>query len=106
MKHESRLFGIIMLMELILISACTQTIKPKPANETTIDKEDTNIVGEQTQQKLCNTGSGVWKEFPNSGQFCHDECNKPKRVICQKFMSMGCDCGPDKCWDGLNCING
>ncbi len=58
---------------------------------------------EKTPQELCEIGGGAWKEFPNDGKFCHDECSKPENVICTRFMSMGCDCGQDKCWDGTSC---
>ena len=57
----------------------------------------------QLSQELCEKGGGVWKGFPNSGKFCNDECNKPEKYACRKFMSMGCDCGDDKCWNGKSC---
>ena len=54
--------------------------------------------------KLCESGGGIWKEFSDSGKFCHDECNKPENVRCARFMSMGCDCGDNKCWNGQTCV--
>ena len=57
---------------------------------------------EQSQQ-ICKVNGGNWIEFPNEGQFCHDECNKPENNICKTMMSFGCDCGPDKCWNGNSC---
>jgi len=56
-------------------------------------------------QELCKKGNGIWREFPNSGEYCHDECNNPENLICNKFMSMGCDCGIKKCWNGNSCVS-
>lgn len=58
-----------------------------------------------TSKELCEAGEGIWKEFPNSGEFCHDECGKPDKIICMKFMSMGCDCGENKCWNRTSCVS-
>ncbi len=57
-----------------------------------------------TSKELCEAGEGIRKEFPNSGEFCHDECGKPDKIICMKFMSMGCDCGENRCWNGTSCV--
>ena len=67
-------------------------------------QQTTKITEEKTPQELCEFGGGIWREFSNSGEFCHDECNKPEQVICKRFMSMGCDCGPDKCWNRNSCV--
>ncbi|MBI4009957.1 MAG: hypothetical protein HY361_02060, partial [Candidatus Aenigmarchaeota archaeon] len=59
---------------------------------------------EKWLQEICEDSGGVWKEFPNSGNFCQDECYKPENARCTRFTSIGCDCGIDKCWDGTSCV--
>lgn len=60
---------------------------------------------EKWLQELCEESNGIWKEFPNSGNFCQDECYKPENTKCAKFASMGCDCGTNKCWGGTSCVD-
>ena len=50
----------------------------------------------------CWKGGGSWEGYPDG---CHDECyylSNPR--ICTEAFSVGCDCGPDKCWNGNKCI--
>lgn len=52
----------------------------------------------------CAASGGTWELFPDS---CADSCeivNNPNPV-CLQVITASCDCGPDKCWDGLTCIN-
>ncbi len=63
-------------------------------------------------QELCENGGAEWTSF-NSG--CHDECflerfdnEKAKKegkmpLMCTHALSTGCECGPDKCWNGTGC---
>ena len=55
-------------------------------------------------QAQCVAGGGTLIEFPNGGEFCHDECDKPASYACTRMMSFGCECGPTMCWDGEQCI--
>lgn len=47
----------------------------------------------------CLAGGGRWTGFSNG---CADFCNHGD--ICTELATLGCDCGPDKCWDGSRCI--
>lgn len=79
---------LLVIVGIFLFSACTPQ----------------KLEGKNEEQEICESGEGVWKEFPNSGDFCHNECNKPENVRCLRFMSMGCDCGIGKCWNGKTCL--
>jgi len=102
-KNNIIIFSAILCC-LIFVTGCTKqqsqlTDKPKNDNNRT----------ESPQQKLCETGGGIWKQFSNGGKFCHDECSKPDNIRCTKSFSWGCDC-PDqdkrqRCWDGKSCID-
>src|SRR3989344_4343150 len=51
----------------------------------------------------CWKGGGSWDSFPTG---CHDECyylNHDR--VCTEAFSAGCECGPDKCWNGNKCIS-
>ncbi|MBP7842713.1 hypothetical protein KA017_01780 [Candidatus Woesebacteria bacterium] len=50
------------------------------------------------QEKQCTQSGGTWKEFPNN---CADRCGD--QFACLDVLTMGCDCGTTKCWDGATC---
>ena len=56
-------------------------------------------------ERPCQAGGGEYRMYPSGGPFCHDECNKPPpgRFVCTAASSAGCDCGPNRCWDGTSC---
>lgn len=54
--------------------------------------------GGSTQQTQCVQSGGVWREFPNN---CVDTCGED--FVCLDILTMGCDCGAYKCWDGATC---
>lgn len=66
------------------------------------------IIGMQTEvtptkEDACVDTGGVWKEFSNS---CADTCNynrNKENIICALAIVESCDCGPDKCWNGITC---
>ena len=66
-----------------------------------IDTPKTQVNFEQQ----CVSGGGSWKQFPNDGQYCHDECNRPVGTACLRNTSFGCDCGTSACWDGSVCVS-
>jgi len=54
-------------------------------------------------QEECERVGGVWKEFNNG---CVDSCVKERSsepVFCTQVLTDGCDCGPDRCWNGESC---
>ena len=56
-------------------------------------------------QELCEAGGAEWIDFPTG---CHDECvyerwSAKDHYACTEAFSKGCDCGPDKCWNGNSC---
>ena len=90
MKKDILLFSI---MTMIIITGCAKN---------TSDVVDRNYP-HQTKE-LCEAGGATWKMF-NTG--CHDECYNIRStdpVKCTLAFSEGCDCGPDKCWDGQTCV--
>jgi len=50
----------------------------------------------------CENGGGAWETFSNT---CVDSCTTvdPSERVCGAAQSSGCDCGPDKCWNGTTC---
>tara|TARA_Y100000034_G_scaffold56632_1_gene69287 strand:- start:262 stop:534 length:273 start_codon:yes stop_codon:yes gene_type:complete len=79
-----------------------------------VDDQDMNRSSYHKQtQELCENSGAEWTSF-NSG--CHDECFlerfDPKKAkkegkipiyVCTLALSTGCECGPDKCWNGTGC---
>jgi len=53
---------------------------------------------------LCESAGGTYKTFPTN---CVDSCEftrKGNKIMrCGEAMTDGCDCGPDKCWNGVSC---
>jgi hypothetical protein len=70
--------ALIFLAGLLILSACTQLQDP---------------------QAECNRVEGEWREFPNA---CADKCDAGD--ICAQVLTMSCDCGPDRCWNGRTCV--
>ncbi|MFW5877270.1 MAG: hypothetical protein ACOCXM_11080 [Myxococcota bacterium] len=55
-------------------------------------------------QAACDRAGGKWRQFPNT---CVDSCRRVRSaepVLCGMAMTMGCDCGSDRCWDGAGCV--
>lgn len=50
----------------------------------------------------CLASGGSWKIFENG---CVDSCYYAHNPLsnCTHTLTNGCDCGPDKCWDGEKC---
>lgn len=57
-----------------------------------------------SDEEICLDNGGVeWKEFSNS---CADNCSQyTQEQLCSQLITYGCDCGPDSCWNGTQCIN-
>ena len=53
-------------------------------------------------EQECARVNGEWVEFPDT---CVDSCEKIRAegLMCGQAMTMGCECGPDKCWNGQTC---
>ena len=64
---------------------------------------DDSYRGIKQTKELCLSGGADFKFF-NTG--CHDECyitRSKKPISCTQALSSGCDCGPEKCWNGTSC---
>lgn len=46
----------------------------------------------------CYMKGGVWTGFSNT---CVDSCTM--RIDCGEVITSGCDCGEDRCWNGVSC---
>lgn len=57
----------------------------------------------ESKQQQCREEGGEWRQFPNG---CVDSCNYARNpdVICTQALTMGCDCGPEQCWNGAACV--
>jgi len=60
---------------------------------------------EDPRYQCTRTGGagGEWKEFSNG---CVDSCDlarNPEIISCTQALTNGCDCGPDRCWNGESC---
>ena len=54
------------------------------------------------EENLCEKSGGTWREFSNG---CVDSCSaKGEDIFCTQVLTMGCDCGVDRCWNGLSCV--
>lgn len=51
------------------------------------------------EEETCVNAGGDWKLFTNT---CVDRCGAGD--VCGDAMTMGCDCGPDACWNGKACV--
>ena len=90
-------YSIIILTIIILfLVSCTSTVKqPKTVDDLILD----NPVDE------CARVDGRWITFGNT---CVDSCSKarsPEPVMCGQAFTDGCDCGPERCWNGKTCEN-
>lgn len=68
----------------------------------TDDKVDfTKVLADKKAE--CSRVKGEYKEF---GGTCVDSCESASNleVLCGAAMTMGCDCGPDRCWHRGTCI--
>lgn len=55
-------------------------------------------------ETTCSSAGGEWREFTNG---CVDSCELAANPLlaCTMAMTMGCDCGADKCWNGTACVS-
>lgn len=74
------------------------SVTPIPT-PTTYEQE----AGDHSSSWSCTESGGVWNELPNS---CVDSCASVKYpdLMCLLVLTEGCDCGPNKCWDGNSCV--
>jgi hypothetical protein len=54
---------------------------------------------------ICQAVGGEWRTFSNG---CVDSCALARQdpndpIVCTMAFTEGCDCGPDKCWNGETC---
>ncbi len=57
------------------------------------------------EKQACEEVGGVWREFANS---CVDSCEynrNPEIISCAQVLTMGCDCGENRCWNGDTCVD-
>ena len=56
-----------------------------------------------TEESTCVLAGGTWNTFSNG---CVDSCDlerNPESILCTQTITDGCDCGPDRCWNGQSC---
>lgn len=53
-------------------------------------------------EERCVQSGGEWREFGNA---CADTCEyvRGKVDVCAQVITESCDCGPNKCWNGMTC---
>ncbi len=52
-------------------------------------------------QKKCWAAKATWALLPTT---CEDLCrDEDDETICKYDFTWGCDCGPNKCWNGSTC---
>lgn len=52
---------------------------------------------------FCESAGGVYKTFPTT---CADSCEFARKgydIFCGEALTDSCDCGPDRCWNGIFC---
>jgi|SRR3989344_2821379 len=57
------------------------------------------------ERLYCDESGGEWVAFPNPCST--DECRlltSPRGDGCVQVMTESCNCGPDKCWNGQECV--
>lgn len=51
-----------------------------------------------SSREACRQAGGEWREFPDA---CADRCGQAD--VCAKVLTPSCDCGPQRCWNGVTC---
>jgi len=81
-KRKQIISGFVVLALLILITALTFF----------------------SREITCMIGGGMWSYLPSG---CVDSCTYGEtgtgERVCTAVMTWGCDCGPEKCWNGKSC---
>jgi hypothetical protein len=70
-------------------------VSPTPPTATPTQSQSTPLMA-------CTSSGGTWKTLPDS---CVDSCTRYQfdAPMCLTVLTDGCDCGPDRCWDGTTC---
>ena len=57
-----------------------------------------------TDETRCRMSGGEWKEFASS---CADTCSfaRNQTQLCAQVLTMSCECGPERCWNGTYCTD-
>ncbi|MFH0818098.1 MAG: hypothetical protein V1909_05720 [Candidatus Micrarchaeota archaeon] len=92
MEERNALIAVAIIFALILglfmfKDNITEATTPKPMSQT---------------PEYCESKGATYISFTN---FCRDSCEKARdsSLACGEALAMGCDCGPDKCWNGFEC---
>lgn len=81
-------------------------VMPPPGCECTYNSETEACVetcdNSPTPQEICEHSNGTWRQFRNG---CADSCSyaADPTQMCTLALTMSCDCGPNKCWNGEFC---
>jgi hypothetical protein len=84
---------LVLLVGALLVAGCTNEEIPVTKNPDILDNSELE----------CSRVGGTWEFFGNG---CVDSCFKERSEeppICTDAMTYGCDCGPDRCWNGETC---
>lgn len=60
------------------------------------------LSGCDEEKTSCKDSGGKWVGFSNN---CVDSCDYIRGNVqtCGQILTQGCDCGPNKCWNGKSC---
>ena len=61
-------------------------------------------LSEDKVEELCMMSGKHMKTFPDT---CADHCSEIKEGerACGEMLTRSCECGPDKCWNGSECVS-
>ena len=88
--------GHILLILVLLLAGCSESIDPYKG-PTPVD------LTLNVPDPACDMAGGRWTLF---GTLCRDTCESERggRLEgCSDAEAYGCDCGPDRCWNGNSC---
>lgn len=95
------IIGALLVAIMLLGFGCTiqdvEPVDPLPVDDDPVPIDEDPI--DTDLEMLCELQGGEWREFPDA---CADLCGEHE--VCAQVLTMSCDCGPERCWDGLACI--
>ncbi len=79
---------LVMVLGLVIFwPKIEEATRPKPISQTL---------------ENCEANGATYKGFTNG---CMDSCELARNpdIACTAVLTSGCDCGPEKCWNGFEC---
>lgn len=81
------------------VSGC-QNVFPYDDRKTCCAENPAACESPSEEERACVKAGGDWELFNTT---CVDDCGMLERP-CGQALTWGCDCGPDACWDGTDCV--